>query len=215
MEKIRDIVLKDWRLKVLSLVLACILWFATTYLGDTRMTISVPVQLQNLEQGLIVKSIDTRHLVVTVTGPLSTLKSMKSDEIKTTIDLSRAKQGRQTYMVRKSDIWIPKGAGVESVRPDYVVIELDKVVEKSLPLIVLLGEKWAGNYRIESWTPHHVSLQGSEESLAQVASIRTVPIEGPFEGDRETVGATLDTRHLLLKRVQPESIKVTVRRIGK
>ena len=213
--RVTAFLLRDWKLKILSLLLAFILWFATTYIGETKMNISTPLHLLNLDENLIVKGVDTKHVMVTLDGALSTLKSIKGEEITVAIDLARAKEGRQSYVIRKSDIVAPKGARVEAVRPDYVVLELDKMVEKSLPVVVRLDEKLAQKYKVISWSPRFVSVKGSEESLAQRVSLRTVPVDGPFHGEEETAEVALDTRGLSIRKIRPETIRVTVRRIGK
>ena len=212
---LRKYVLHEWKLKVLSLLFACVLWFATTYLGETSIALSVPVQVNSLPKNLIVKTVDTTSVVVTLSGPLSRLKSVRPEDVRIGVDLGRATEGRQVRTVRKSEVVAPKGIKVVEIRPDYVVVELDKLMEKWLTTVVKLDEKWSQTYRVVSWYPRQVLIEGAQDSLGERQTIETVPVDGEFQQAEETVDTPLDTRHLLVKRAKPDTIRVDLRRISK
>lgn len=214
MDFIKKHILSNARLKILSLVLALMLWFATTYLGESRVTMSIPVQLVNLNRAWVMKNLDTREVFVTFNGPLSRLKNVKPGDVNLVIDLGRAREGRQILTVRKSDIVVPGGVRVEEVRPDYVVLEVDRAVEKYLPIIVKLDEKLIRDYRVVSWAPQHALVEGPKQVLEDTESIETMPITGESLSHGDEVEAALDTRDLYAKRVKPETVRVVLKKIG-
>ena len=100
MEFIKKYILSNGRLKILSLVLAFMLWFATTYLGESHVSMAIPVQFVNLNRTCMMKTPDSTEVLVTLNGPLSLLKNLKPGEVNLVIDLSKAREGRQIVTVR-------------------------------------------------------------------------------------------------------------------
>ncbi|HAR96551.1 MAG TPA: hypothetical protein DCR97_11405 [Deltaproteobacteria bacterium] len=215
MDYIKKYIMSNVRLKILSLLLACMLWFATTYLGESRITMAIPVQLANLSRNCVTRSVDTREVLVTLNGPLSLLKNVKSGDVTLVIDVSKAKEGRQILTVRKSDIVVPGGIRVEEVKPDYLVLEVDRTVEKYLPIIVKLDEKLAKEYKVLSWSPQYVLVEGSKQALEEREGVETVPITGELLNGGNAVEAGLNTQDLCAKKVTPETVKVVLKKVGK
>jgi hypothetical protein len=58
-------------------------------------------------------------------------------------------------------------------------------------------------------------IEGAQESLGERQTIETLPVDGAFTQAEETIDAPLDTRHLLVKRAKPDTIRVELRRISK
>ena len=172
---LRKWVLNEIRLKILAVVLAVLLWFSMTYMSEQKITYSVPVAFENLTKTMAVREADTRDVLITLNGPLSILKNLRPKDIRVTLDLSRARDGRQIFSIRKGDVLVPSGVKIESLKPDYVVVEIDKIMEKQLRTVVKLGDKWVGIYRVASWYPQHVSVEGPEELLEQEGSGRDDP----------------------------------------
>ena len=136
------------------------LWFSMTYVGESKMSFLVPISFEHLGRGMMVREADTKDVLVTVNGPLSVLKNLKADDIKVSLNLSRAREGRQILSIRKGDVIVPNGLKVEDARPDYVVVELDKIVEKHLRIIVKLDKRWADTYKWLRVTPHMPMWKG-------------------------------------------------------
>jgi YbbR domain-containing protein len=215
LDYIKKYIMSNTRLKILSLLLACMLWFATTYLGESHVTMAIPVQLANLNRNCVTRAVDTRELLVTLNGPLSLLKNVKPGDVSLVIDLSKAREGRQIVTVRKSDIVVPKGIRVEEVRPDYVVLEVDRTVEKYLPIIVKLDEKLAKEYSVLSWSPQHVLVEGSKQVLEDREAVETVPITSELLNRKDAVETGLNTKELCAKKVSPDTVKVVLKKLGK
>jgi hypothetical protein len=203
------------RLKILAIVLAILLWFSRTYLGESAMTYSIPITFDNLHRSLVIKETDTRDMVITLNGPLSDLKNLKPRDIKATVDLARAKEGRQIFSLRKGDIVVPNGVKIESLKPDYVVLEIDKLMEKELRTVVKLGDPWEGIYRVVSWYPRSVTVEGPESGLADQSSITTIPIVGDLTRQQEVVDVPLNIKSLTLRKIRPETVRVVLKRVVK
>ncbi|HOJ70351.1 MAG TPA: CdaR family protein [Syntrophorhabdaceae bacterium] len=215
-EKIKRLlsyIIRDIRLKILSIILAILFWFAVSYTGDTKMTISVPVTLNNLARQYIIKNTDPDSVLLSISGPVSIMKNLRARDIKIVIDLSEIKEGRYTLNLSRENVILPNGLKAEDIKPDYINLEIDGVIEKRLKTVARLDKKWSDIYKIKSLYPQYVTVEGSRESLKDKDTIETNVIDGNFLGDEEEVDIGLDTRGITLKRIRPETVRVILKRM--
>jgi hypothetical protein len=205
-------IFKDFKLKALSVVLAAMLWFAVSYMGVSRMSISVRVSTDNLSKDLIVGKMGTEEVLVTLNGPILILKDIRARDVGVSLDLTNVKEGRYVYNLQKNNIRVPKGIKVDEVKPDYVFVEIDGTVEKRLKTIVKLEKKWTGMYSVKSWTPRYVSVEGSGKSLKDIDIIETVPVDGNFISEEEKVDVPLNAKDLIIRKIKPDIVNVILRR---
>ncbi len=210
---LRKYVLNEIRLKTLAVVLAVMLWFSMTYLSESQIAYSVPIAFENLTKTMIVREADTRDVMITLNAPLSTLKNLRPKDIKVALDLSKAREGRQIFSIRKGDVLVPNGVKIENLKPDYIVVEIDRVVEKQLRTVVKLGEKWVGIYRVVSWYPQSVSVEGPQDLLDTKGPIETIPVDGDFTQQQEVLSVPLNTKAFFPGKVKPETVRVVLKRI--
>jgi diadenylate cyclase len=196
-------------------MVAILLWFSRTYLGESTMTYSIPITFDSLHRSLAIKEADTRDMAITLNGPLSDLKNLRPREIKVTVDLNRAKEGRQIFSIKKGDVVVPNGIKIENLRPDYVVVEIDKLMEKELRTVVKLGDTWEGIYRVVSWSPRSVSVEGPEDVLSDRTSVDTIPVVGDFRKQQEVVDVPLNIKSLAVRRIKPDTVRVVLKRMAK
>jgi hypothetical protein len=107
---------------------------------------------------------------------------------------------------------VPKGIKVEAVKPDYVVLEIERTLEKRLKTVVKLDNKWKNLYSVKSWYPQYVTVEGPKVSMEKIDAIETVPIDGNFMAVEEELDVALDTKGMLIQKLRPETIRVIIRR---
>ena len=212
MDFVRKYIINDWKLKGLSVVLAVILWFAISHVGESKLSVSVPILPANLEKDFMIISMDTEDVLVMISGPVSALKNLRPKDVKVPLDLGELKNGRHIVNIQKTDIIVPRGIEVEAVKPGYVVIEIERTLEKRLKTIVKLDNKWKALYSVKSWYPQYVIIEGPKVSIEKIEAIDTVAIDGNFMAAEEELDVALDTKGLLIRKVRPETIRVIIRR---
>ena len=208
----RRYILNDFKLKILSLVLALMLWVAVAYMGESRMNIAVRLSAENLAKNLIVSKMDPDEVLVTLDGPVSVLKGIRARDVRIALDLTDVKEGRQVFSLYKENVSRPEGLKVEAIKPDYVVMETDSVMEKRLKTVVKLDKKWMGLYVVKSWSPRFVTVEGSRDTLKGRDSIMTLPVDGSFMSEEEEVDVGLDTKDVVVRKMAPDNVRVTLRR---
>ena len=210
---IKSLIFKEFTLKALALALAIVFWFSATYMGQSKMGVMVPVSFYNLDKGAVVRETDTRDILITVKGPPSILKNLKAEEVKVPINLSRVKEGRHIFNIGKEDVVVPPGLKIEDAKPDYVVVEIDKIVEKRLRVVVRLDKKWQGAYEVAFWRPAYVFVEGPRELLQKKDVLETIPVSGNFTRQQEVLDIPLDAKSLEARKVVPETARVVLRKI--
>ena len=208
----REYIRKDIKLKLLSLVLACMLWFAVSYVGESKISIPVKVPIESLDRDYMLGKLETDEVFVTVSGPVSILKQVRSRDIRLVLDLSKIAEGRHVVTLEKKDVEAPKGIHVDSIRPDYVVMEIDRAVEKQVKTVVRLEKKWSAIYKVKSWSPRYLTIEGPRGPVERLTALETLPVSGPFSKNEEELYVGLDTGGVVLRSIKPDMIRVVLRR---
>jgi hypothetical protein len=209
---LRKYILNDMKLKLLSLVLAVLLWFVISYIGESKVSISVPIYTNGPGEAYTVIAMDSEDVLVTINGPVSTLKNIKARDVKVSVDLSNLKEGKHTFNLLKEDIQVPKGVLVEQIKPDSISVTIDPVIEKRLKTVIKLDKKWIGQYRVKSWNPPYIIAEGAKSSLSDKTVIETQTVDGNFQEDEEQIAVPLNTGNMIVKRLRPNAVKVVLRR---
>ena len=178
--------LKEWYkhnpgLKLISLLVAIIIWFwasSQIYIRSSKM---VPVTLR-LANGMVVKRISPPRVQVILEAPkeLGRIKEIDSREITIVHDLQETRQaGRVVFNLTARDVKVPYRNRVVSVNPSRITAEVDRLTDKVLPIKVLTWGRPRLGYRVSSKTamPPEVRVPGPESLLKKMQAIKTRPIQ--------------------------------------
>ena len=212
MEFLERYVIKDWKMKVLAIVIAATLWLVVTHLGESQMSVSVMVNTKGVGRDLMVKKIWPDYVLLDVSGPVSVLKDLKAHDMRVTLDLAGANKGDHVFNLQRGNVEITKGIKVDRIRPEHVAVKIDRMVDKRLKVNVRLDPKWQEMYKVKSYYPSYVNVEGSEDSLAEKTIIETLDIDGDFNGEEEWVDVALNTKDIEFKSLRPSKIRVLLRR---
>jgi len=212
MERLKGFLLKDVKLKMLSFALAIMLWFAISYIGESKVGMLVKVIPQGLKKHLIVTKIEPEEIFVVIKGPTSLLKTLKAKDIQIPLDMTSVREGAQVYYVKRENILVPKDIKVVEIKSDYVVVETDRVIEKRLRTVVKLDRKWRGLYTVKTWKPLYVTVEGARSSLMNRDTIETLPVDNELMAEEERLDAGFDTKDMVVRKMIPDKVSVTLRR---
>jgi YbbR domain-containing protein len=209
-ELFSTIILKDFKLKALSLALAVMLWFTVSSVGESRMSVAARVSLNSLPRDYIVTKVETEEVLVTLQGPVSILKGIRTRDVKVDVDLSDSREGRYTLNLKSGNVKIPKGVALEEIRPDYIDVTVDRTVEKRLKVDVKVDPKWSATYRVKTWYPAYVMVDGSRASLERREHVDTLAVDGDFRAVEEEVYVPLDLKGSVVRKVRPDRVRVVL-----
>ncbi len=205
-------VIKDWKLKLLSLVLAVMLWYTVFQIGEPKKDITVPLTVSNLAKSMVIMKMDPERVIVTVSGRVSMLKDIKEHDVTAVLNMNGAKEGTVVFEMSRTSVAVPKGIDIVEVRPGTVRVTLDRIVEKNLRVTPVLDKKWTGRYEVTNTSPRYVVAEGPRKTLEKVAVIETLPANGDLHRNEEVVNVGFNVEELPRVKIRPDSARLTLRR---
>jgi len=209
---LKKYILENWKLKLLSVALAVMLWFVVFLIGETKKEIRVPISVVNLKRGFVVMRMDMTKADVTLSGRVSVLKDIKENSIGVTLNASNVQEGENIFNISENNIEIPRGVQIVGVRPTSITVDVDRIIEKKVKTVVKLDWKKVGEYEIKSWTPEYVTVEGPKGIWEERKFIETVPVNGELKEAEETVVVPLNVEGLQASKIKPDAVKVFLKR---
>ena len=205
---------QNWFLKILSLVFALILWFFV--MGERKLEVgyAVPLELRNLPTGLMVANEVPSLIDVRISGPRTLLMNLRPDDISIAVDLKELQPGLTSFRRLEERINIPSALKVTRISPSFIDLKLDRIKEKTVPVVAtLIGDLPAGA-QLESVTvtPEEVVVVGAEGELKDVSEVGTeaVSLDGVKESFSLVVPMNYRGRFTSLKENQTVDVRITI-----
>lgn len=212
--------IENWGLKLVSLVLALMLWVYVTSKGKAELTLTtVPIEFRNIPQGLAIVGEVAGTLEVRVQGQERDLRDITSGKKVTGIlDLSRAIAGENLIRISPDDISRPARVAVTRISPFEVWVNLERLTRKSVRLKPRLRGAPADGYALSgvSVKPQRITVEGPVDVLQELGSIETMPID--IKGSRAniTVQPKIDYQGRPIKILEKDiTVKVFIERVPK
>ena len=162
-------------LKLVSLVLAFLLWFYVTGGSDTDIVRSyrLPLQLRNVPSELAIQRVPRDIEVQVAANRFLASNIIPEKDIVCYVDLQGLGPGRHTVPVKVS---LSAGLKLISLNPSIVELRLDRTVEKSISVMPELPQVMDG-YVIRSITisPSEVIVRGSESDIENITKAVITP----------------------------------------
>jgi YbbR domain-containing protein len=177
---------ENWVLKVLSLVFALVLWFFV--MGERKLEVgyAVPLELQNVPEGMIVTNEVPSLVDVRISGPRTLLMNLRPTDISISVDLKGLQSGITSFKRLEERLNIPSGLKVTRLSPSFVDVKLERIKEKAVPVKVLLSGTPVEGFRVSGvrTSPDQLVVEGAESELKDIHEVVTEPVD--TEGVRES-----------------------------
>ena len=169
----------NWTLKLISLVLALLLW--VFIMGERRVEVGyrVPLEIQNMPEGLMVANQVPSVVDVRVSGPRTLLAKISASDISILVDLTALQPGLTTFKRLEERLNLPNGLRVTRLAPSFIDVKLERIKQKQVPVEVkLTGEPLAGHQvgRVSA-TPAEVLVEGAESEVKGVSKVPTEEVD--------------------------------------
>jgi YbbR domain-containing protein len=118
--------LRNYREKAVSFVLAVVLWVVVGYSAQTlQRTFEVPVNYGPLPSTLAVANVEPAKVAVTLSGQRKTFAFLKLDDIKVVLQLWEARKGKHRFTITSRDLSYPSGLELENIQPRQVLLDIE------------------------------------------------------------------------------------------
>ncbi|UCD84737.1 MAG: hypothetical protein JSU92_00685 [Deltaproteobacteria bacterium] len=209
---IKDIFSENIQIKVLSLILALIMWLLLMGEKKAEMGVRVPLNLSDLPPSTIITKGVVNEINVRVGGPQNLLRQILKENISIDIPLSKLKIGSSDFQILPEMIPLPRGVKVIGISPAAFTIELEPTIKKTVSVeVAILGEPAKG-YKVSdiSMIPPNVTLEGAKSELKELKEVSTVAVDISGMKDILEREIPLDLSSLHLSMIESSQVKVKI-----
>jgi YbbR domain-containing protein len=211
MNWLRHLFFHNWRLKLVSLVLATVLWAATARESTSEIGVNVPLEYQNVPAKTEVLSDATNTVEVRLRGPSTLVREIGTKEISTTVDMRKMPLGEEKILpLTVQNVRAPFGVEVVAVNPARVSVTLEPTVPADLPVRATVVGTPAEGFKVAGFSvsPGTVKVEGPANRVRLAESVSTTTID--VSGKKATFEQTADL-NILDPRIRiPNSQQVRV-----
>lgn len=171
---------ENWQLKLLAVLFAAALWLFVVGEREAEIGLIVPIELRNIPPGTVVGADVERVAQVRVTGPQTALASLTPDQVRVSLDVSRARpDAPQTIRLSPATVTLPQGFDLVRVSPPEIVVRVEPIVRRRVPVEVsLVGRPEPGLEVRGRWAePDEVEVVGGAQAVSGVRAVKTVDID--------------------------------------
>ena len=212
---LRTAQVNNWHLKMLSLVLALLTFYAIRGATSFEFSFTVPLEV---EVGRGVAILDQPKTVeVTFRGSQEDLRGLDSRQIRAVVKPEVTDTaGSLDVAIGPADIVGHAGVRVTRVRPDIAIITFDHEMEKKFRVLKpqTVGTPAGGKVEID-YTPQYVKISGPRRWLQNREVVETEPVDigGCAESFSKRVRVLSPSDTGVIK-MEPSEITVTVNIVG-
>lgn len=208
--------MRNWPSKLLSLLLALVLWYFVVGEERAEVGLTVPLVLVNIPRDLVVVNPVPHGIDIRVNGPRSLVRSLSAEDLSKTLDLSNTRPGSVSFSISAEGIALPRGVIITRIHPTQVTVVLERQVHKTVTVRPRLNGRPAKGYEIESVEvrPERVEISGPEKVLAGTDYLYTRPVEiGGLQTDkREKTFVDFQNLRMYLTQDIPVEVEVKIKK---
>ena len=170
--------LRDIGLRVLSIVLAAVVWFLVSGEQVVERALRIPLEFTNLPAELELVG-DTPTVVdVRVRGSSGALSRIAAGELVAVLDLKMARAGQRLFHLTGADVRAPFGIDVVQVAPSNVSIAFEPPATKVIPVVPGVEGEPGDGYVVGTVTadPATVEVVGPSSAVAGLTAAMTEPV---------------------------------------
>ena len=131
--------------KIVAILVACLLWSTAQGFHSVERSLDLPIVIENLPTGLIVTSQSATEVNLRIVGSQAAVRSADRNLLRYAISLEGARPGKRTVPIYTDRLALPRATRALARSPSSVVLEIELVASKTVPVRVdLVGEPPAG-----------------------------------------------------------------------
>jgi hypothetical protein len=165
-------------LKLVSLVLAVLLWFVIAGEKTSEMGLSATVEMQNFPRDLELTGDPVNSVEVRLRASPGIIQRLTPGDVSAHIDLAEAHEGERIVHLTADSVRVPFGVTVVKISPSSITLNLERTLEKSVPVRPRLLGRPAPGYEVAEVAaePAEVRISGPKSRVQEVESAFTEPV---------------------------------------
>ena len=183
----RGYILNNLRLKILAILFSIALWFFVGGQRDAQVGFLMDVDLDGAPQDMVMVGKPPGQVEVRLSGPQGFINNLSPSQVKILLDVSSAREGKNSYRIESHEVVVPRGVEVVNVTPNSFDISFERLMTVMVPVRVNFAGTPAMGYQAINLKaePSEVEVYGNKKTVANIKRIytRLVDIEG-FDSTR-------------------------------
>jgi hypothetical protein len=174
----RTWLLNNLGLKLLSIVLAILLWAVIVGEQKVEVAMNIPLEIGGLPRDLVMVNEPPDTLEVHVRGPKTLVSTLSPGELVLGGLPKKFVEGENLIPIRPDMVRAPRGIEVVEVAPRRVRVVMDVIVEREVEVSPRVEGTPVKGYVVKRVTssPPRIRMAGPRSDLRRLARIYTVPI---------------------------------------
>jgi YbbR domain-containing protein len=199
-------------LRIISLLLALALWiFVNAGQHNSVEWFNVPISYRGLPIGFVMTNQHPDFVKIQVSGPQTLLSLVDPSRLMLRLDLIGVGVGQASFKIGPDAFAVPRGTVVTSISPSQIVLDIDKVIVRYVPVHLVTTGKAADGFQIGAIeiTPAKVRVRAPSREISNLDVIDTEAID--------VTGLASDTTHMAavvlpdgMMRVEPTQVMVKI-----
>lgn len=171
---LRNLLLRNLQLKLVSLGLAALLWIALNVEPKSEISLKVPLEFINTPKGVEVLG-GTNTVDVRLSASSSIVKRIDASDVTASLDLSEWSAGERTYSLDSKNLVIPFGVAVTRITPSKIRLRFEPTERKAVTVHARIVGKPALGHAVTAIVcdPAMAELEGPASHLTAIQSVST------------------------------------------
>ena len=214
MSIVRDLIVRNWGLKLFAALLALVLWLVLIPEEKTysEKTLTIPLETRNIPPDMELVEKPAASVDVTVRARMRIIDQITPASVVAKLDLEKATIYQEEYPINQSMISLPPGAEVLRITPSKVDLRLENTAQIGLDIVPTLVGKPAEGLKLlkVEVVPPKVEVKGPESKIRKTDKVTTTPINLAALTDSTEIDADLILPRPEMRLVTPQT-KVRVK----
>lgn len=205
--------------KLLSVVIALLLWVAIVGEQELATAVDVPVEYRNFPKTFEVSSGMVNRVNLFIRGPSGKLNDSFLKDVTVVVDLEGVRRpGDWTFNLDDRSIHIPVGLALERAIPNQIRMRFEERFARDVPVQIRYADKPMPGYRIarQEVSPEYLRVVGPRSRVELVQFLDTDPIDlnGIITESETRVTTFVDDPQLRIDGNSTVRVRLVMERIG-
>jgi YbbR domain-containing protein len=204
--------IKHVGLKIVSLVLAALLWLLVSGEQTVERALRIPLEFTNLPTQLELVGQPPAVVDVRDRGSSGTLSRITAGELAAVLDVRTARRGDRLFHLTAEDVRVPFGVDVVQVTPASVSLTFEESLSKTVGVTARIEGEPAAGYAVGGVTvdPPTVDIFGPAGALNGLTEAITEPISVDGASGPVTETVTIGVADPVVRLRAAQTARVTV-----
>ena len=198
--------------KLVSLLLAVLLWMAVARDPIAEVEIRVPIEFQNFPNGLEIDSTSSTEAQIRVRGPERAIHQLRAADVRAEINLATVHPGERTFDLNNQQIHVPQDLEVVQIIPAQFHLSFDERATRRIEIQPRVTGNFASGVQVAKAIPDppNVMISGPRRRVEALEAATTDPVDATGVMTRATFVTHAYVTDPLIQVAPPTSIRVTV-----